>query len=44
MPRPTKDINNQDDVLDVIMAQRQLVTAENQELDMTGFPPQLMRR
>lgn len=44
MPKPTKDISSHDDVLDVIMAQRRLKSGDNEDMDMAGFPPQLMRR
>ena len=44
MPQPTKDITQEDDVLDVIMHQRREKNAENEANDLDGFPPQLMRR
>jgi len=44
MPRPTKDISNEDDVLEVILHQRREKTQENEADDLAGFPPQLLRR
>jgi DNA replication licensing factor MCM7 len=44
MPPPTKDITQEDDVLDVIMHQRREKNAENEANNADVFPPQLMRR
>lgn len=44
MPQPTKDISNDDDVLEVILHQRREKTQENAAEDLAGFPPQLLRR
>lgn len=44
MPTPTVDISNDDDVLDVILHQRTEKTQENEQQDLAGFPPQLLRR
>lgn len=44
MPTPTKDISQEDDVLDVIMHQRREKNLENEGNDADGFPPQLIRR
>ena len=44
MPKPTKDISNDDDVLEVILHQRREKDQENAAEDLAGFPPQLLRR
>lgn len=44
MPQPTKDISNDDDVLEVILHQRREKSQENAAEDLAGFPPQLLRR
>jgi DNA replication licensing factor MCM7 len=44
MPEPTKDISNNDDVLEVILHQRREKTQENAADELAGFPPQLLRR
>ncbi|KAF8343932.1 DNA replication licensing factor MCM7 [Cantharellus anzutake] len=44
MPAPTKDISQEDDVLDVIVHQRREKNIENDSNDADIFPPQLMRR
>jgi DNA replication licensing factor MCM7 len=44
MPVPTKDISNDDDVLEIILHQRREKTQENEADDLAGFPPQLLRR
>ena len=43
MPEPTKDISEQDEVIDVILHQRR---ERNERLDSTqeGFPTHLLRR
>jgi len=44
MPQPTRDISHQDEVIDVILRQRQEKSAENQEEGRQGFPAALLRR
>lgn len=44
MPKPTKDLSNDDDVLEVILHQRREKSQENEAEDLAGFPPQLLRR
>jgi DNA replication licensing factor MCM7 len=44
MPTPTRDISHHDEVIDVILHQRQERDAQNQEEGRAGFPPELMRR
>ena len=43
MPQPTKDISDQDEVIDVILHQRR---ERNEQIDGTqeGFPDHLLRR
>ena len=43
MPRPTKDISDQDEVIDVILHQR-LERNEQMETGEAGFPKHLLRR
>ncbi|KAF8495302.1 MCM2/3/5 family-domain-containing protein [Gautieria morchelliformis] len=44
MPVPSRDITHHDEVIDVILHQRQERDAQNQEEGRPGFPPELMRR
>ena len=44
MPIPSRDITHHDEVIDVILHQRQERDAQNQEEGRPGFPPELMRR
>ncbi|KAF8298255.1 ATP dependent DNA helicase [Clavulina sp. PMI_390] len=44
MPSSTKDVSNDDDVLDVILHQRREKNQENTADDLPSFPPQLLRR
>ncbi|KIJ27820.1 hypothetical protein M422DRAFT_270920 [Sphaerobolus stellatus SS14] len=44
MPEATRDISHYDEVIDVILHQRQEKSAQNQEEGRQGFPPALLRR
>ncbi|EJD53171.1 MCM-domain-containing protein [Auricularia subglabra TFB-10046 SS5] len=44
MPAPTRELSEQDDVIDIIIHQRALLAAQHQEENTASFPPQLMRR
>lgn len=44
MPRPTKDITNDDEVVEVILHQRREKNQENGVDDLALFPAQLLRR
>ncbi|KAF8511140.1 MCM2/3/5 family-domain-containing protein [Hysterangium stoloniferum] len=44
MPQPTRDISHYDEVIDVIIHQRQERDAQNQEEGRPGFPPAMLRR
>lgn len=44
LPEPSKDISYKSDVHDVIMAHRREKNTLNEENDLSGFPPELLRR
>jgi len=44
LPPPTRDLSTKDDVIDVIIHQRQEKNAANADADLAQFPPRLIRR
>lgn len=44
MPDPTKDISDQDEVIDVILHQRRERNAQLENTQQIEFPPHLLRR